>query len=125
MNADTPRREDLQLGREIVGRINELAAISEDPARLTRLFLTAEHRAANSALPKNLSAHTPRREDIHIARESSGRNNERAPISQDPPPLTHLYLTAEHRAAPELIRDTVRQAGMSAHMDPIGNVHGR
>jgi allantoate deiminase len=72
MNADTPRREDLQLGREIVGRINELAAISEDPARLTRLFLTAEHRAAA-----------------------------------------------------ELILDWMRQAGMSAHMDPIGNVRGR
>src|SRR5260370_822798 len=34
------------LGDEIVGRINELAAISETPEHLTRIFLTKEHRAA-------------------------------------------------------------------------------
>src|SRR6478672_8795596 len=34
------------LGNEIVGRINELAAISEAPDRLTRIFLTKQHRAA-------------------------------------------------------------------------------
>src|ERR1700692_4605099 len=34
------------LGDEIVGRINELAAISETPGHLTRIFLTGEHRAA-------------------------------------------------------------------------------
>ena len=34
------------LGAEIVGRINELAAISETPGSLTRIFLTPEHRAA-------------------------------------------------------------------------------
>jgi allantoate deiminase len=38
--------EELPFGREIADRILELAAISEDPARLTRLFLTREHRAA-------------------------------------------------------------------------------
>ena len=34
------------LGDEIVGRINELAAISETPEHLARIFLTDEHRAA-------------------------------------------------------------------------------
>src|ERR1700694_1671529 len=34
------------LGDEIVGRINELAAISETPEHLTRIFLAREHRAA-------------------------------------------------------------------------------
>ena len=34
------------LGEEIVGRINELAAISETPERLARIFLTRQHRAA-------------------------------------------------------------------------------
>jgi allantoate deiminase len=34
------------LGDEIVGRINELAAISEASEHLTRIFLTKEHRAA-------------------------------------------------------------------------------
>ena len=33
-------------GDEIVGRINELAAISETPEHLARVFLTKEHRAA-------------------------------------------------------------------------------
>ena len=34
------------LGDEIVGRINELGAISETPDHLTRIFLSREHRAA-------------------------------------------------------------------------------
>src|SRR5580692_4876720 len=34
------------LGDEVVGRINELAAISETPEHLARVFLTPEHRAA-------------------------------------------------------------------------------
>lgn len=34
------------LGGEIVARINELAALSEEPGHLTRIFLTPEHRAA-------------------------------------------------------------------------------
>src|SRR6202140_855920 len=34
------------LGDEIVGRINELAAVSETSGHLTRIFLTREHRAA-------------------------------------------------------------------------------
>ena len=34
------------LGDEIVGRIHRLAAISEMPDNLTRIFLTPEHRAA-------------------------------------------------------------------------------
>jgi allantoate deiminase len=34
------------LGDEIVGRINQLAAVSETPELLARLFLTKEHRAA-------------------------------------------------------------------------------
>src|ERR1700721_3087987 len=34
------------LGNEIVGRIDKLAAISETPEHLARIFLTKEHRAA-------------------------------------------------------------------------------
>src|ERR1700741_4026898 len=72
VGAGTAGREDLSLGREIVERINALAAISEDPANITRIFLTPEHRAAA-----------------------------------------------------DLILDWMRQAGMTAHMDAIGNVCGR
>src|ERR1700689_4588375 len=45
-NAATAGRQALPLGDEIVGRINRLAAISETPDNLTRIFLTPEHRAA-------------------------------------------------------------------------------
>jgi allantoate deiminase len=38
--------ENSALGDEIVGRINELGAISETPGHLARIFLTREHRAA-------------------------------------------------------------------------------
>jgi allantoate deiminase len=38
--------QTLSLGDEIVGRINQLAAISETPAHLARIFLTSEHRTA-------------------------------------------------------------------------------
>jgi allantoate deiminase len=38
------------LGDEIVGRISRLAAISETPEQLTRIFLTEEHRAAADLL---------------------------------------------------------------------------
>jgi allantoate deiminase len=71
-NAATAGRQALPLGDEIVGRINRLAAISETPDNLTRIFLTPEHRVAA-----------------------------------------------------DLIMAWMVQAGMSAHLDAIGNVCGR
>src|SRR6266478_6757011 len=44
-NAETAGQAS-PLGEEIVGRINQLASISETPAHLARIFLTSEHRAA-------------------------------------------------------------------------------
>ena len=46
MNAQTGERKTPPLGEAIVGRINALATISQDPGNLTRIFLTSEHRAA-------------------------------------------------------------------------------
>ena len=46
MKEDSAGHRNASLGDEIVGRINELAAISETPAHLARVFLTKEHRAA-------------------------------------------------------------------------------
>jgi allantoate deiminase len=46
MNAASAGHQTASLGKEIVGRINELAAISETPEHLARIFLTKEHRAA-------------------------------------------------------------------------------
>jgi allantoate deiminase len=71
-NADMAGLGKMSLGREIVGRIDALAAISEQPGHLTRIFLTREHRAAA-----------------------------------------------------DLILVWMREAGMSAHLDAIGNVCGR
>src|ERR1700687_5790903 len=72
MKEATARPQNSSLGDEIVGRINELAAISE----------TSEH-------------------------------------------LTRIFLTREHRAAADLILSWMRDAGMHAHLDAIGNVCGR
>jgi allantoate deiminase len=46
MNATSARLQENELGKEIVGRINQLAAISETPEHLARIFLSKEHRAA-------------------------------------------------------------------------------
>jgi allantoate deiminase len=46
MEAGSAGPENASLGGEIVGRINQLAAISETSQDLTRIFLTREHRAA-------------------------------------------------------------------------------
>src|ERR1700704_4345426 len=46
MNAASAGLQSSSLGDEIVGRINRLAAISETPEHLARIFLTGEHRAA-------------------------------------------------------------------------------
>lgn len=39
--------------------------------------------------------------------------------------VTRLYLTPEHRQAADLILGWMRDAGMSAHLDAVGNVCGR
>ncbi len=48
-----------------------------------------------------------------------------AAISETPDNLTRIFLTREHRAAAELIMSWMVEAGMSAHLDAIGNVCGR
>ena len=46
MSAESVGLQNSSLGDEIVARINDLAAISETPEHLARIFLTKEHRAA-------------------------------------------------------------------------------
>jgi allantoate deiminase len=57
--------------------------------------------------------------------EIVGRINELAAISETPEHLTRIFLTGEHRAAADLILGWMREAGMRAHLDAIGNVCGR
>jgi allantoate deiminase len=48
-----------------------------------------------------------------------------AAISEDPECLTRVFLSPEHRRAGELVSAWMRDAGMSVHIDAIGNVVGR
>ena len=53
------------------------------------------------------------------------RINELAKISETPEHLARVFLTEQHRAAADLLLSWMREAGMSAHLDAIGNVCGR
>jgi allantoate deiminase len=53
------------------------------------------------------------------------RINELGAISETPDHLARIFLTPEHRAAADLILGWMREAGMRAHVDAIGNVCGR
>ena len=51
--------------------------------------------------------------------------DELAECSEDPVELTRRYLTPEHAQAAELVMRRMREAGMSAWLDAVGNVVGR
>ena len=63
--------------------------------------------------------------DFSLGQEIVSRINELAAISDAPEHLARIFLTREHRAAAELIQGWMREAGMRAHLDAIGNVCGR
>jgi allantoate deiminase len=60
-----------------------------------------------------------------LGEEIVGRINRLAAISETPDHLTRIFLSPEHRAAADLIMSWMVEAGMSAHLDAIGNVCGR
>ena len=51
--------------------------------------------------------------------------DELAECSEDPVDLTRRYLTPEHAQAAEFIMERMREAGMNAWLDAVGNVVGR
>src|SRR4051812_37693677 len=53
------------------------------------------------------------------------RIDELAAISETSRHLARIFLTAQHRAAADLLLSWMRAAGMRAHLDGIGNVCGR
>src|ERR1700758_3288951 len=53
------------------------------------------------------------------------RIDELASISESPDHLTRVFLSAEQRRPSELVLGWMRNAGMEAHVDAIGNVVGR
>jgi len=60
-----------------------------------------------------------------LGAEIVARINTLAAISDTPEHLARIFLTEEHRKAADLILAWMREAGMSAHLDAIGNVCGR
>ncbi|SNB51145.1 allantoate deiminase [Arboricoccus pini] len=48
-----------------------------------------------------------------------------AGCSDEPGALTRLYLSPAHRAAAKLVLSWMEEAGLAAHIDPVGNVVGR
>jgi allantoate deiminase len=73
----------------------------------------------------NKNATTGGRQASPLGDEIVSRINRLAAISETPDNLTRIFLTPEHRAAAELIMSWMVEAGMSAHLDAIGNVCGR
>lgn len=57
--------------------------------------------------------------------EIVGRINQLGAISETPEHLARVFLSPEHRIAADLILSWMVEAGMSAHLDAIGNVCGR
>src|SRR5690242_11376795 len=48
-----------------------------------------------------------------------------AQFTEDPPRLTRRYLTPQHKAAGDYLIERMRDAGMTADFDALGNVVGR
>lgn len=60
-----------------------------------------------------------------LGEEIVARIDQLAAISEAPEHLARIYLTPEHRRAADLLLSWMRDAGMSAHLDAVGNVCGR
>ena len=60
-----------------------------------------------------------------LGEEIVGRINRLGTISETPDNLARVFLSPEHRIAADLILSWMREAGMNARLDAIGNVCGR
>ena len=63
--------------------------------------------------------------NMSLGEEIVGRIDALAAISEESGKLTRIYLSQELRTAAELVLGWMREAGMSAHLDAVGNVCGR
>src|SRR6266481_9090246 len=63
--------------------------------------------------------------DPSLGHEIVRRIDALSAISEAPTHLARIFLTSQHRAAADLLLSWMREAGMSAHLDAIGNVCGR
>ncbi|WP_315837706.1 allantoate amidohydrolase [Bradyrhizobium prioriisuperbiae] len=62
---------------------------------------------------------------VSLGTEITERIDRLALISADEGAITRVFLSPEHRRAADLLLSWMREAGMSAHLDAIGNVVGR
>jgi len=62
---------------------------------------------------------------LRLGGEIVSRIHELGAISETPEHLARVFLTREHRVAADLVLGWMREAGMRAHLDAIGNVCGR
>jgi allantoate deiminase len=60
-----------------------------------------------------------------LGKEIVDRIQALAAISSEPNNLTRIFLSVEHRKSADLLLSWMREAGMDAHLDAIGNVVGR
>ncbi|WP_431016762.1 allantoate amidohydrolase [Bradyrhizobium pachyrhizi] len=72
-----------------------------------------------------MSETKPSSKPSSLGEEIVARIDQLASISETPEHLARIFLTDEHRKAADLILSWIREAGMSAHLDAIGNVCGR
>jgi allantoate deiminase len=72
-----------------------------------------------------MKAGTAELQSASLGEEIVGRINELAAISETPEHLARIFLTREHHAAADLVLGWMREAGMLASLDAIGNVGGR
>ena len=63
--------------------------------------------------------------NLSLGEEIIARIDVLAAISETPDAITRIFLTPQHRAAAEILMAWMREAGMAAHLDAIGNVCGR
>src|SRR5258706_3235371 len=87
------------------------------PRMTQQAFCRRLATAMNIANPHNTAS--------SLGDEIVGRIATLAAISETPDNLTRIFLTPEHLAAAELILSWMRDAGMRAKLDAIGNVCGR
>ncbi len=74
---------------------------------------------------KTMSEKQPSSEPPSLGDEIVARIDQLAAISETSEHLARVFLTDEHRKAADLILSWMREAGMGAHLDAIGNVCGR
>ena len=130
--AERPKMMSIGMHCRLLGRPGRFAGAAPLPRsrRSPRPRLGMPPRRDRAALDRPASACRPRGAVMTTLAQPSGRRiwdrcQALAALSEEPGALTRVFLSAEQRAANELTLGWMREAGMSARLDAIGNVVGR